>query len=315
MTQLNEFAEDVRSGLEASDRSLPSRWLYDELGSQLFEEICAVPEYYPTGAEVEILESVGPELDALMPKRLSVVELGSGSSVKARLVLGALRSRGKDLHYRPVDISESAVKQACADLRREYPGVSIDGITGDYRHGLRWVAEHTGDPMLVMWLGSSLGNFDREGGQAFVSELAGSFRAQDRFLLGIDLRKDKETVELAYDDPAGVTRSFTLNLLTRMNRELGANFDMAGFDHDSHYEVDDGCIVIGLRSLCDQDVRIDALDANYSFAKGEFIHTEYSFKYSNEEIAQLADRAGLCIEHTWLDHQRRFSLQLLAPKS
>lgn len=314
MTQLNEFAEDVRRGLEAADRTLPSRWLYDELGSQIFEEICAVPEYYPTGAEVEILETCGPELDAMLPKKLSVVELGSGSAVKARLVLGALRSRGEGLHYRPVDISQSAVEEAAADLRREFPDLHIEGIAGEYRYGLRHVAEHSGDPMLVMWLGSSLGNFDRAAGQAFVNELAGSFRPQDRFLLGIDLRKDKETVELAYDDPAGVTRRFTLNLITRMNRELGANFDMDGFDHDSHYEIEDGCIVIGLRSLRDQEVRIDALDASYSFAKGEFIHTEYSYKYSPEEIATLADTAGLRIERTWLDHQERFSLQLLAPK-
>lgn len=313
MTDLDEFAEDVRQGLEASPRALSSRWLYDEIGSQIFEEICAVPEYYPTLAEVEILETIGPELDSMLPPELSLVELGSGSAAKARLVLGALRGRGEKLHYQPVDISATALQEATAELRAEFPEISIDGIVGEYSYGLRWVAEHSGYPKVVMWLGSNLGNFQREAGQEFVNELASNLEGKDRLLIGIDLRKDAKTLELAYDDPAGVTRRFTLNLITRMNRELDANFDVAGFDHDSHYEVEEGCIVIGLRSLRDQEVRVGKLGKTYTFAKDEFIHTEYAYKYSPEEIAALAAGAGMRVEHTWLDEKQRYSLQLLAP--
>jgi dimethylhistidine N-methyltransferase len=307
-----EFAREVARGLGQNPKSLPCRYFYDARGSALFERICELPEYYLTRTEHGILESRAADIAAGLPQPITLVELGSGSSIKTRTVIETLLSRQGKLRYVPIDISASALSESTQALTSDYPELRITGLALEYRAGLRRLRTSITGPKLELWLGSNVGNFERGEAAAFLAEVGTLLGPDDRLLCGIDLRKDPGVLEAAYDDPQGVTAEFNLNLLARINRELGGNFDLTAFRHRSGYEPDPGRMAMFLVSQRAQVVRIATLGQAFRFAAGEAIHTESSFKYSVREIAELAQGARLRIEHQWYDAQQWFCVTLLA---
>ncbi len=306
-----DFAADVRAGLEARPRRLSCRWFYDAEGSRLFEAICGVPEYYPPRAEREILERRAAEILDRVGSVDSVWEFGSGSAVKTRLLLEPLLREGPAT-YVAVDISRSALEESAASLLGSYPSLRVLAVHGDYEEGLRRLSGWA-QPKLLLWLGSNVGNFDRAEAARFLRRVREALGPADRLLLGVDLRKERATLEAAYDDAQGVTAAFNLNLLARINRELGGQFDLAGFRHLARYDVVRGCVDMFLVSRRAQRVRIEGLDLELSFEPGEEIHTESSHKYSREELAELALASELRIDRLWTDDDGRFADLLLAP--
>ena len=314
---LERFGEEVRAGLTASPKTLPCAWFYDEVGSLLFEEICDQPEYYPTRAEEEILRSRAGEIAEVVSSlegEFSLVELGSGSSVKTRHLIEAFLARGDGLRYVPVDISRSMLEESARRLVADYPSLRVAGVAAEYGAGLKMVRERFQGRELVLWLGSNVGNLERREAVGFLGDLRRGLGEDDRFLMGVDLRKDPEVLEAAYDDAAGVSARFNLNLLARINRELGGHFDLATFAHRAPWIEEEGRIEMHLESLVDQTVAIDALGIEVSFQAGETIHTENSTKYSLEEIDGLAAASGFEVQRRWLDSGERFALQLLRPR-
>jgi dimethylhistidine N-methyltransferase len=305
-----DFARDVAEGLSASPKRLPCRWLYDEEGSRIFEEITQLPEYEIPRAEREILLARAPELAALLPAPPCVLELGSGSATKTEIVLDAILRRHGSARYLPVDISETALLPAARRLAVSHPSLEVVAIAGEYEDGLRRLPGEPG-PRLVLWLGSNVGNLEREEAASFLARLRQCLAPGDRILVGIDLRKGRAALEAAYDDAQGVTARFNLNLLARIDAELGAGFDLAAFRHRAVYDEARGRIEMHLVSLRAQRVRIEALGMDVELAEGETIHTESSYKYSPEEIGALARDAGLRIERRWLDGDGRFASILL----
>ncbi len=308
-----DFGAAVRAGLGGTPKTLPSQFFYDATGSRLFEEICDLPEYYLTRAEAEILEQAAPDLAANLPDVRAVVELGSGSAVKTETLLRAFE-RDRPLCYAPIDVSRAALEESVERLEARHPDLEIRPAVAEYEAGLDELREEDLGATLTLWLGSSIGNLRKKHAAAFVGRLAGGMKPEDRLLVGIDLRKDRATLEAAYDDEAGVTARFDLNLLTRINRELGGHFEPGAFRHVVHYDEPTGSVQSFLESQVDQHVRIDALEIEIAFAAGERIHTEDSHKYSREEIDALAAQAGLRLERRYLDRDRRFTLNLFATR-
>jgi L-histidine N-alpha-methyltransferase len=310
---LDSFAAAVEGGLCGHPKSLPCRFLYDEVGSALFEEICDLPEYYLTRTERALLEDCADEIAALLPNPVALAELGSGSSSKTRLLIEALLRRQRALRYVPVDISRTALKDAARALLSDYDALEVHAIADEYEEGLRHVRAETERPLVIAWLGSNVGNFERRAAARFLAGVCRQLRPTDRLLLGIDLRKEAHVLERAYDDPAGITARFNLNLLDRINRELGGRFDLDRFAHRAVYHKDEGRVELGLESRQDQQVEIAALGRVVKFAKHETIHTEDSYKYSLAEIEALAAGAGFRVAQRWLDGAQAYSLNLLAP--
>jgi dimethylhistidine N-methyltransferase len=309
----DSFAQAVEGGLAGEPFSLPCRFFYDALGSQLFEAICELPEYYLTRAENEILIRHADEIVARCATPLFLAELGSGSAKKTRLLIEAFLQQQRRLRYVPVDISQSALDASAQSLLADYRGLEITAIASEYREGLQHLGKDTRLPKLIAWLGSNIGNFSRADAHHFVGGIRDAMGADDRLLLGVDLRKDARALEQAYDDAQGVTARFNKNLLTRINRELGGSFDLADWSHRARVVDDGGRVEIGLvcRRAC--EVQIAALGRSYRFARSDFIHTEDSTKYSEREIAELAAAASLRVDARWLDGERRFCATLLAP--
>jgi len=309
------LAEDVRRGLTSSPKRLSPKYFYDELGSQLFEAICLLPEYYLTRAEAEIFAARSDEIveAATVDSRVTLFELGSGSAAKTRRIIEALLARQGELLYVPVDISAAALEASAAALLEAYAGLRITAYAGEYDDALPRLPENfePGARALVLFLGSNVGNFDRDEARDFLRRLRRALRVGDRLLLGADLKKDAAALEAAYDDPVGVTAAFNLNLLARINRELGADFDPRRFRHVAVYNEREGRVEMHLESLADQRVRINALDLAVHFSGGERVHTENSYKYDRADLAALAASAGFRLARTWLDGEGRFSSNLL----
>jgi len=312
--QRDSFAQAVDEGLASRPYSLPCRFFYDAVGSQLFEEICDLPEYYLTRAEHEILAHHADDIAARCPSPLFLAELGSGSSTKTRLLIEAFLRQQGSLRYVPVDISQSILEQSAESLIADYRGLEITAIASEYREGLHHLGKDTRLPKLIAWLGSNIGNFARDDARHFVSGIRDAMGVDDRLLLGVDLRKDARALERAYDDARGVTARFNKNLLARINRELGGAFDLADFDHRARVVDGGGRVEIGLVCRRSCEVRVAALGTSFRFARGDFIHTEDSIKYSQEEIAALARAAALRVDARWLDAGHRFCVALLAPR-
>jgi dimethylhistidine N-methyltransferase len=308
------FAEDVRRGLTAPQKTLPCRHFYDDEGSRLFEEICALPEYYLTRAEREILEDRAPRIAAREPRIETLVELGSGSAVKTRILIDALVSRTPRLRYVPIDVSRSALEESARALLAAHPGLEVRAVAGEYRHGLARLPDLATSPALLLWLGSNVGNLHRDDARRFLADLRRSLGREDRLLLGVDLRKDASVLEKAYDDAAGVTARFNRNLLLRVNRQLGGDFDPEAFAHRARYDAAAGRVEMHLVSVGRQRVAIEALGLTVGFSDGESIHTENSYKYDLAEIDALAAGSGFEVSERWLDAAARFSLSLLAPR-
>ena len=309
-----DFASAVAAGLTQAEKSLPCRFLYDARGSRLFEAICALPEYYLTRAEHEILTRHADEIVARCTTPVFLAELGSGSATKTRLLIEAFLRRQGRLRYVPVDISQSALDESAQSLLADYRGLEITAIASEYREGLHHLGKDTRLPKLIAWLGSNIGNFSRGEAHHFVSGIRDAMGADDRLLLGVDLRKDAQTLVRAYDDAQGVTARFNKNLLARINRELGGSFDLDDWSHRARVVDGGGRVELGLvcRRAC--DVQIAALAQRYRFAPGDFIHTEDSAKYSQREIEELASAAVLRVDARWLDAGQRFCAVLLAPR-
>jgi L-histidine Nalpha-methyltransferase len=312
-TSLATFARDVRRGLTASRKWLPCWYFYDEKGSLLFEEICKLPEYYLTRAEREILESRAGELAARFNQAIDLIELGSGNAAKTRLLIDALLRRQGTLRFIPIDICKEALEESSRGLLEDFPALEIVAVAAEYQDALSYLRREPTQGKLLLWLGSNIGNFDRDEASAFLRQVGGTLSAADCLLIGIDLRKDAGVLERAYADSRGVTAAFNLNLLARINRELEGNFDLEAFQHQALYNQERGRIEMYLISRKTQRVQINALQLEVSLSSGEAIHTENSYKYSFAEIDTLADAARLSIEAQWLDSQRRFSVNLMKP--
>ena len=311
--ELAEFADHVRCGLTSRPKRLPCRFLYDEIGSALFEKICLQPEYYPTRAERQILVDQADRIADLLSPDTTVVELGSGSSAKTRILIEAFLRQHESLHYAPIDVSAEIVEENATDLVNAFPDLCVTAFVGEYDRGLRFVEREFDGPKCVLWLGSSIGNLDRDVAAGFLRRIADTMSDGDRLLVGIDLRKDRTTLESAYNDARGVTAAFNRNILQRINRELGGNFNVEDFDHRAEYNPQAGVVEISLVSTESQKVRVERLNLTVTFDVDEAIHTEDSHKYSEAEIDSLASRAQLATVHRWLDSERRFSLNLFAP--
>jgi dimethylhistidine N-methyltransferase len=285
--------------------------LYDEVGSALFETICVLPEYGLTRADARLLEKHAGEIVGRLPSPIQVAELGSGSGKKTRWILEALSQRQKTYYY-PIEISPSALAALSKELG-QIDMVSIVGHEQPYLEGLRTVAEGRGerDHLLVLFLGSTVGNFDRDAGDTFLREMRAILKTGDALLLGTDLEKSIELQLLAYDDPAGVTAAFNLNLLARINRELGADFDLGSFRHQARWNRVERRIEMHLRSMCRQTVHVPAASLRFMLDEDETIWTESSHKYQAEEIPAMAARTGFRCDGQWIDREWPFAQNLL----
>ena len=309
MTPDPEVAGAVRAGLLARAKWLPAWLFYDAAGSELFERITELPEYYPTRTERTLLADHAPEiLGAAGPLR-ALVELGSGSATKTRILLAELLKRDRPFHYVPIDVSASALARSQADLAAAFPGLAVAPLAGSYEAALPRLGAHPG-PRLVLFLGSSLGNFHLQEAGALLARIREHLSAGDTLLLGLDLAKDPGVLLPAYDDGAGVTARFNLNLLARLNRELGADFDLAGFRHRALWNPRHQRVELHLESLAEQRVTLSALDLEVRFRRGERVHTENSYKYRQRRIEGLLRAAGWEFRRQWRDPRDWFTLCL-----
>lgn len=307
----DDMAEAVRRGMAKRPRSIPPRFFYDLRGSELFEEICRLPEYYQTRTEAGILSVIRYELARFLHGSFRLVELGSGSSTKTRHVLDALTEFGPGIEYVPIDISDF-LEDGAGSLAADYPGLVVTGVVDTYERGLDLVRDMGGPRNLIAFFGSSLGNMSPDESASFLGMVRNSMRPGDLFLVGLDMVKDAGVLEAAYNDSGGVTARFNLNLLTRMNRDLGANFDLRHFAHHSVYNRDEQRIEMHIRSSRDQTVDIPGAGVRVFLKEGDLIHTENSHKYTIQQIRLMADRSGFKIERLWRDAGGKFSLTLMS---
>ena len=304
-----EFLHDVLAGLRKDRKQIPTKYLYDERGSKLFEKICAVEEYYPTRTEIAILREHGRDMAAHLGPRCMVVEPGSGAGIKTRMLLDLLED---PVAFVPVEISMEFLTRSVRELADAFPKVRMLPVCADFTAGFDLPANAPEAARVVAYFpGSTIGNFPSDQSLHLLRRLASICGATGAVLIGVDLKKDRATVEAAYNDRGGVTAAFNLNLLVRINRELDADFDLDGFRHLAFWNDAIGAIEVHIESLRAQTVRIG--DERFDFREGETIHTEYSCKYSLDEFARIAAKAGLRVDRVWTDPERLFSVQLLVP--
>jgi L-histidine Nalpha-methyltransferase len=299
---------DARAGLTATPKTLPPRWFYDERGSELFDRITRLPEYYPTRAERAILDARAAEIAAAAGADL-LVELGSGTSEKTRLLLTALRAAGTLRWFVPFDVDPSVLRAAGAALTDEYPGLEVAAVVGDFTRHLSELPT-TGRRRLIAFLGSTIGNLEPGPRGDFLTAVASALRPGDSFLLGTDLVKDPGRLVRAYDDAAGVTAAFNRNVLAVLDRELKADFDLDAFDHVALWDAENEWIEMRLRSRIEQVVSVGALELEVPFAAGEDLRTEISAKFRRERVEAELAAAGLRMTHWWTDPDGDFGLSL-----
>jgi L-histidine Nalpha-methyltransferase len=303
-----DLASDVRSGLSASFKELPPKYFYDERGSQLFERITQLAEYYPTRAERSILATQGREIITAAERPATLIELGSGSASKTRCLLDAMRDAGCLKTYVPVDISEEITRDTADRLVEEYRGLQVQGVVCDFEQHLERIP--VGGPRLIAFLGGTIGNFHPAARRRFLSRISALLGPADRLLLGTDLVKDAARLEAAYDDAAGVTAEFNKNVLRVLNRELGADFDPDAFEHRAFYDSERDWIDIRLRSLAEQTVNLPAIEMEVELAKGEEIRTEISCKFTHPSLVQSYADSGLEMTGWFTDPAGDFALSL-----
>jgi dimethylhistidine N-methyltransferase len=302
------FALDVLVGLSTPRKSLPSRYFYDERGSELFREITRLPEYYPTRCEYEILERHRSTIAGYIGREpFNLVEMGAGYSEKTVMLLEYLSAAGFDFRYVPIDISEDAMHSLIGLLNGQLPHLEVEGLVTEYRNGLKWLNRRSPRRNLVLFLGSSIGNFTHPEACVFMRNLWNGLNNDDLVLIGFDLKKDIDLLLRAYNDSRGVTREFNLNLLHRINRELGGRFDVRRFRHFGTYDVFSGAMESYLVSNEQQSVFIELIGRSFSFEAWEPIHTEYSYKYLPADIEQLAGETGFDIQDNFFDSRRWFT--------
>ncbi len=304
---LSGIAADVRMGLSAPFKELPPKYFYDERGSQLFERITGLPEYYPTRAERAILDARGAEIVAAAGTSI-LIELGSGSAAKTRCLFDAMRDAGALEAYVPVDISEEITRDTAARLTSEYDGLRVHGVVCDYETHLERLPREPGG--LIAFLGGTIGNFHPQVRRSFLARIASLMYPEDRFLLGTDLVKDRARLEAAYNDSAGITAEFNKNVLRVLNRELEADFEPSAFEHHAFWDEINSWMDIRLRSRAEQTVTIPAIEMEVGFAEGEEMRTEISAKFTREQLDAIYCEAGLEIVEWWTDPDELFALSL-----
>jgi dimethylhistidine N-methyltransferase len=308
------FADEIFFSLTQHSKFISPKFFYDKKGSKLFEKICDLSEYYPTRTEINILQNLKEDFSHYVDDSFRLVELGSGSSIKTRLILDILNKFQEKIEYFPIDISE-ILTESSSLLQRDYGNLHITGIIDTYEGGLEFLKNYDNKKKLIIFLGSSFGNFIPEDGKKFLKKINSAMKVDDLFLIGLDLVKNKKTLENAYDDSKGITAQFNLNVLSRINDELDANFNLNNFIHYAKYNEDEQRIEMYLKSLVDQSVVISKINLSLTLKKNELIHTEHSHKYKLSQIKELMHQTGFNVKHIWLDENNYFTLTLVSKSS
>jgi len=303
------ISDDAKMGLSASQRWIPCKYFYDTRGSELFEEICQLPEYYPTRTELSILKAAAPEIMRDFSCR-DLVELGSGAIVKIRVLLDAAGKRNRgSMRYIPVDISESAITAACGDLTAMYPELRVLGVVADFTRQMDTVPIEC--PSMICFLGGTIGNMELEESLSFLNGIARNLDPDDRVMIGFDMVKDRRILEAAYNDSRGITAQFNKNVLRVLNNELEADFDERDFDHLAFFNESESRIEMHLVANSDIRVNIPSVGMQMEVKKGETIHTENSRKFTSEAIEDMAERAGLTVQEWYSDKDNWFCLAIM----
>jgi L-histidine N-alpha-methyltransferase len=317
-----EFAEDIKLGLGSKPKYLKPKYFYDHTGSELFEEICRQPEYYLTRTEASILGAHSTTIAEMQDNNDStaIIELGSGSSSKSKILLQAfLGTKQKSIYYYPIDISHSILQNTVKILSNEFPNIQIVGLPADFLEGIDKANQlisykiSSSPKKIIIFLGSSIGNFERKEAELFLKVLADKLNEDDLLLIGFDLHKSEKILNAAYNDLAGITAKFNLNILQRINKELGGEFDLNLFEHRAFYKKDDRRIEMHLVSTCKQHVYIREIDKTFDFELGESIHTENSYKYTLKQIDPLSKRCNLKVRKHFTDPNCWFDLAVFEP--
>lgn len=318
----DEFRNDITKGLRnPQQKSTPPKYLYDTLGSQLFERITEQPEYYPTRTEINILKNYSSELIKSISKDIVLIELGSGSSKKTRYLFHEILKKQEKLYYFPIDISMNFLDSIVTSLETLNKNLVVRGIPDDYINGIKQCNNVLFEnnisfdtfSRLIVFFGSSIGNFEPEEARDFLKQIRLNIHDKDFLLVGFDLIKDVDLIEPAYNDKAGFTSQFNLNLLNRINNELKGNFDMRKFYHHAFYNLSKNRVEMHIKSRVDQTISILAIDENFHFDTGETIHTENSYKYDQTKIENLASRSGFAVDKIFCDNNNWFDLVLFRP--
>ncbi len=298
---------DVLNGLTAEFKELPPKWFYDDLGSELFDEITRLEEYYPTEAERSILRARAADV-ARLSEADTLVELGSGTADKTRVLLDAMTATGQLRRFVPFDVSEGILRSSSEQLLDEYPGLQIHGVVGDFEEHLDQIP--TGGRRVTALLGGTVGNFGPRERKGLLTDIARGMQSGDMFLLGTDLVKEEGRLVAAYDDARGITAAFNKNVLRVLNRRLGGDFDLDGFEHVARFDHDDEWMDLRLRSLRDQDVHLTELDLDLHFAAGEEMRTEISAKFRRSGVEAELAAVGLDLIEWWTDERGDYALSL-----
>lgn len=306
-SRTNSFAEDVKAGLTSKNKFLLPKYFYDKRGSELFEKICLTEEYYPTRTEISILKNLSDTISDRNKDKNLIVELGSGSSVKTNYILRSFLKEREYLHYAPIDVSDILIDSSKI-LIQEYPKLFISGIISFYEEGMDFIGTKDNSPKLILFLGSSIGNFSGKERINFMKMLRNDMTPEDRLLIGFDMIKDVTVLENAYNDSMGVTAEFNLNILNRINKELGGNFDIDKFAHSAFFNKEKNRIEMHLISKEITEVKVKELNISVKFEKGENIHTENSYKFTNDMINELAENSGMEFSDFYTDEKKYFSL-------
>lgn len=305
----NSFADEISEGLNQNSKFIQPKFFYDSIGSRLFEKICSLPEYYPTRTEISILKKLQSDLPNFLDGDFRLIELGSGSSTKTRLILDILSKNQSKLEYFPIDISE-ILTESSELLLKDYPKLKITGIIDTYEGGLEFLKDYDSKNNLIIFLGSSYGNFSPDDGLDFLIKINSMMKSNDLFLIGLDLVKDKNILESAYNDSQNITAEFNLNVLNRINNELDANFVLENFRHYSIYNDQKQRIEMYVESLLNQTVTIGKSSEQIYLKKNELIHTEFSHKFQIHQIENLLKQSGFNLIKIWLDDKQHYSLSL-----
>jgi len=305
------FAQELSYSFNQKQKSINPKFFYDEKGSYLFKKICTLPEYYISRTEVALLRQLDEKLSHYLNGNFRLVELGSGSSSKTRILIDILAKSQKHIEYFPIDIS-NIIRESCKELQNDYKNLCITGIIDDYKPALELVKNYDDKNNLIVFLGSSFGNYDHNTGLRFLQKINSLMKSNDLFLLGLDLTKDETVLEKAYNDSQGITAQFNLNVLSRINSELDANFDKNKFVHYAVYNKNQNRIEMYLRSLEKQIVNIPKADLLFEIEKDELIHTENSFKFTISQIKEMSAMSNFQIQDIWCDEKRYFGLVLLS---
>jgi len=303
----NSFAEDVKIGLTSENKFLLPKYFYDIRGSELFEKICETEEYYPTRTEISILKNLSDTISERNREKYLIVELGSGSSYKTNYILQSFLKSREKLYYIPIDVSDILVESS-KNLVEKYKRLFVTGLVTFYEEGMDYVVNVYKSPKLILFLGSSIGNFTQEQAIDFMKMLRNHITFGDRLIIGFDLIKDRKVLLEAYNDKEGITAEFNLNILKRINTELGGNFDLLKFNHLAIFNEEKSRIEMHLISKEDQNVFVKDIDEKITFKKSEIIHTENSYKFTHEMINSLADASGMEFSDSYTDDKKYFAL-------